>query len=147
MAEQPSSEIDRRCTFCRIASGRDDKSELLYDDDNFVAFRDIRPAAEHHYLVVPKRHVGNPKSLAGSADRDLVEELLEVAKSVVGKRGGDPEAARYGFHWPPFNTVQHLHLHAIYPPDQMGFFSRLAYRPNSLWFVTADWLLDRLASK
>ena len=32
--------------------------------------------------------------------------------------------------------MQHLHLHAIYPPDQMGFFSRLAYRPNSLWFVT-----------
>uniref|UniRef100_A0A8C4QBF6 Aprataxin n=1 Tax=Eptatretus burgeri TaxID=7764 RepID=A0A8C4QBF6_EPTBU len=51
---------------------------------------------------------------------------------------------RFGFHWPPFTSVDHLHLHVLAPASQMGLLSRLAYRPGSPWFVTADWLLQRL---
>eukprot|EP00118_Oscarella_pearsei_P005125 m.23045 g.23045 ORF g.23045 m.23045 type:complete len:144 (+) comp28432_c0_seq7:789-1220(+) len=133
------------CIFCRITGGKDDKTELVHEDEQFVAFRDIHPAAEHHYLVVPKQHVGNPKTL-GQEHRELVTKMVGVGKLVIEKQGGNPEAARYGFHWPPFNTVQHLHLHAVFPVEGMGFISRLIYRPNSFWFVTADWLLKRLSS-
>jgi hypothetical protein len=45
---------------------------------------------------------------------------------------------RLGFHYPPFNSVQHLHLHAISPASSMSFVSRLIFRPGSWWFVSVS---------
>lgn len=50
----------------------------------------------------------------------------------------DPVSTITGFHWPPFNTVHHLHLHVIYPKEEMSYISRLIFRPNSYWFVSVS---------
>jgi len=59
--------------------------------------------------------------------------------------GGSSEQVEklMGFHWPPFHTVSHLHLHVIAPSNQMGFISRTVFRPG-IWFVTADYVRERL---
>uniref|UniRef100_A0A8C8BFH4 Histidine triad nucleotide binding protein 3 n=1 Tax=Otus sunia TaxID=257818 RepID=A0A8C8BFH4_9STRI len=52
------------CVFCRIARREEPGTALLpceYED--LVCFRDIRPNAPHHYLVVPVEHMGNCKTL------------------------------------------------------------------------------------
>lgn len=36
---------------------------ILFQDDEYCVFPDIRPAAKHHYLVVPREHIPNPKVL------------------------------------------------------------------------------------
>jgi len=44
------------CIFCQIASG-EMSSQMLHQDDEIVAFRDIRPKAPTHILVVPRKHI------------------------------------------------------------------------------------------
>lgn len=50
------------CVFCKIIEGTE-KAEIYYQDDQAIIFKDIRPAASHHFLVVPKTHIKNAKIL------------------------------------------------------------------------------------
>lgn len=134
------------CIFCKIAA-KEEETSLIYEDEEISAFSDRKPAAKHHYLVVPKQHYGNPKSLHSEDHIHLLERLLEVGKKVIADNQADCEDALFGYHWPPFNSIQHLHLHVISPCSEMRFFARQIYKPNSLWFVTHDWLLEHLKKK
>lgn len=122
-------------------------TELLFADDVVSCFRDIKPGAPHHYLVVPSKHVGNCKSL-GKEHIPLVERMVQTGKEMLQKNNMvDLDDVRFGFHWPPFCSVSHLHLHVLAPASQMSFMSRLFYRLNSYWFITADQLIQHLNSK
>uniref|UniRef100_A0A3Q2SSS0 Adenosine 5'-monophosphoramidase HINT3 n=1 Tax=Fundulus heteroclitus TaxID=8078 RepID=A0A3Q2SSS0_FUNHE len=119
----------------------------VLQDEDISCFRDIKPGAPHHYLVVPTKHVGNCKSL-NKEHVPLVKQMVDVGKDVLQKNNvTDLADVRFGFHWPPFCSVSHLHLHVLAPVSQMGFMSRLFYRLNSYWFVAADQLIELLSSK
>ncbi|KAG7469915.1 hypothetical protein MATL_G00133880 [Megalops atlanticus] len=136
---------EKKCIFCKIVNKEMD-TELLHCDEEISCFRDIKPGAPHHYLVVPTRHVGNCKSLT-KEHVPLVEKMVEVGKTMLQKNNiTDLDDVRFGFHWPPFCSVTHLHLHVLAPASQMGLMSRLFYRLNSYWFITADQLIQRLNS-
>jgi len=133
------------CVFCQIVSGKKD-TELLYNDDQYVCFRDIRPVSRHHYLIVPIAHHPDAKYLA-KEHTGMVKRMIEVGQSVLKTQGGDLEDCRMGFHWPPFTSVKHLHLHIISPVSEMSFLNKhVVYRPNSFAFVTHDWLVNRIES-
>lgn len=142
--KEGGSSVDN-CIFCQIAAKKKE-SKIVYEDEEFVAFPDIHPAAEHHYLVIPKSHVGNPKTLDGR-HHSLVQRMNNVAHKLLQENNGDREDVKIGFHWPPFNSVQHLHLHVIFPESKLNVKGRLVYRSNSWWFATMDWTLDHLAKK
>ena len=132
------------CIFCQIASGQKPETELLYNNDQYICFRDIRPVSKHHYLIVPIAHHPEAKYLT-QGHTGMVQQMIDVGRNVLRTQGGDLDDCRMGFHWPPFTSVKHLHLHIISPVSEMGFFNKhLIYRPNSLAFVTHDWLLNRL---
>ncbi|XP_072264964.1 adenosine 5'-monophosphoramidase HINT3 [Pyxicephalus adspersus] len=136
--------FDNKCIFCRISNNQDSGSQLLHSDEDLACFRDIRPGALHHYLVVPKKHVGNCKTLT-KEHVQLVQNMVEVGKNVLQKNNvTDLQDIRLGFHWPPFCSIGHLHLHVLAPASQLGFLSRMIYRLNSYWFITADQLIERL---
>lgn len=143
--EEPgSASYDTKCIFCRISNDHEGEAELLHSDEELACFKDIRPGAPYHYLVVPKKHVGNCKTLT-SDHVQLVQNMVEVGKNMLQKNNvTDLEDIRLGFHWPPFCSISHLHLHVLAPASQLGFLSRLIYRLNSYWFITADQLLERL---
>ncbi|KAE8602372.1 hypothetical protein XENTR_v10013963 [Xenopus tropicalis] len=135
---------DMSCIFCRIANKQESGAELLHSDDDLVCFKDIRPAVTHHYLVVPKKHVGTCKTLTKDHVQ-LIKTMMEVGKSTLQKNNvTDLEDIRLGFHYPPFCSISHLHLHVLAPASQLGFLSRMIYRVNSYWFITADELIDQL---
>ncbi|KAK2164531.1 hypothetical protein LSH36_62g02039 [Paralvinella palmiformis] len=61
----------KRCVFCTIADKKDPKTTLLYEspedeDDPLIVFKDIRPAAKHHYLVCTKRHMKDASVLGNN---------------------------------------------------------------------------------
>ena len=51
-----------KCVFCSIAHGAE-SARVLYEDDRVLAFRDIKPVAQQHVLVVPKEHVVDANQL------------------------------------------------------------------------------------
>ncbi|XP_023856745.1 adenosine 5'-monophosphoramidase HINT3 isoform X1 [Salvelinus sp. IW2-2015] len=155
------NENDKTCCFCNIAkeqSGSDTEMQLFYKkpsvyysqmrkDDELVCFRDLKPGARHHYLVVPRTHVGNCKSLR-KEHIPLVEKMEEMGRSVLQKKKvTDLDDIRMGFHMPPFSSVPHLHLHVIAPASQMSIRSLRHYGPQSYWFITVDKVLQQLRTQ
>ena len=59
-----AAEIERRCVFCRIAA-KDESAEVVYEDSDYICFRDRSPAATHHYLLIPRTHIRSARTLSG----------------------------------------------------------------------------------
>lgn len=133
------------CIFCQIVS-KTAPGDILYEDDDVMVFKDIKPASKNHFLSIPKQHIKNAAHLT-SADKAMLEKLKSVGLQVLEQVGGDKNDVLMGFHWPPCNSVSHLHLHIISPMSEMGFFSRLTFKPNTFWFVTHDYVLTRIENK
>lgn len=136
--EGTSSEAQiESCIFCKIVAGKDPKTTLLYQDEDYVVFQDIHPASTHHYLIVPRKHLKDVKSLTYN-DIPIVNRLVEIGKQVLEQRGGSVDASRFGFHWPPFTSISHLHLHVIAPSADMSMLGRFIFMPGSPWFSLVE---------
>ena len=132
------------CTFCRIIM-KATPAAILYEDEDFVCFRDHRPAATHHYIVIPRHHIRDPKALTRE-HIPMVERMVAIGQQVLSDQGGDMEGIRMGFHWPPFILVRHLHLHVVGPESSMGWFSRkILFRVDSFAFSSHTWIVDHLS--
>jgi histidine triad (HIT) family protein len=103
----------RKCIFCRIVAG-ELSSDIVYQDEDFLAFRDISPQAPVHVLIIPKTHISSVAELA-EKQQGLVGRLIMVAKSLAEKQGLADKGYRLvmncGFEGG--QAVPHLHLHLL----------------------------------
>lgn len=100
------------CLFCRIAAGEIPASKV-YEDDDFLAFHDIRPKAEVHFLIIPKAHVA---SLAecGPEHEAMLGRLLALAPRLAREQGiGHGFQTRVHTGVAGGQEVFHLHLHVL----------------------------------
>lgn len=96
------------CIFCHVSPNNG--FDVVWEDKDFIAFHDYRPAAEQHLQVIPKSHIGSVKDLE-KADAKLVRSMEEIGHKLLDDIGVMPSMRRMGFHIPPYNSVNHLHLH------------------------------------
>ena len=105
--------MEKDCIFCQIVRGQTD-TEMLYQSDTLVVFKDINPHAPVHLLLVPKRHIRSINDLS-DADREILAELTMVAKEMAREHG----VARSGYKL-LYNVekgggqlIFHLHMHLL----------------------------------
>lgn len=98
--------------FCKILKG-ELKADPVYEDEDFIVIKDIKPAAPVHLLIIPRKHV---ESLADAteADTTLLGRALRVAHTVAQQQNlekGYRLILNEGEHGG--KLVPHLHIHLI----------------------------------
>jgi len=86
---------DSNCLFCKIAAG-EIPSTKVHEDEEFVAFRDIRPAAETHVLVIPRKHIETLSNCTES-DAPLLGRMLILVARLAQQLGVAYTGGETGF--------------------------------------------------
>ena len=107
------SKMSDSCVFCRIVES-EAAATIIYRDDQATAFRDSRPVAPTHILIVPNRHIESVNALAAE-DEQLVGHLFTVARRLAEQEEIAEAGYRLIVNSGPNGgqTVFHLHLHLI----------------------------------
>ena len=88
-------------------------ADIIYEDEQCLAFRDIDPQAPVHFLVIPKKEIVNVAEL-GDGDRELAGHLLLTVGKIareLGLENGYRVVANCGGQGG--QSVDHLHLHVL----------------------------------
>ena len=97
--------------FAKIIN-REIPADIIHEDDQALAFRDINPQAPTHFLVIPKKPI--PKlSDASAEDQALLGHLLLVAKQVAEEQGLTDFRLNINNGAGASQTVFHLHVHVL----------------------------------
>lgn len=104
------------CLFCRIARG-EIPARTLFEDEEVIAFHDIRPIAPVHFLVIPKLHIPSMADLAPE-HAAVMGKMMTVAAKLAREQGCTDgfrsiiNTGRVGR-----QEVYHLHVHILGGPE------------------------------
>jgi histidine triad (HIT) family protein len=110
---------DPNCIFCKIVRG-EIPAQKVYEDDEVLAFPDIRPQAPVHLLVIPKAHLANLYD-ATAAHQSSLGKMLAVAGRLAREAGAADgfrtiiNTGRVGH-----QEVYHVHMHVLGGPEPLG---------------------------
>lgn len=101
------------CIFCRIAQG-EIPADLLYQDEEVVAFADIDPKAPSHVLVIPRQHIASVQAV-GADQAVLLGRMVLAAQAVARQLGVDATGYRLVMNHgrDGGQSVDHLHMHLL----------------------------------
>lgn len=110
---------DPDCVFCKIVQGVI-PSKKVYEDEDILAFHDIRPSAPIHFLIIPKKHIPMLTD-AMPEDTPLLGRMMALAPRLAKEQGARP-GKEGGFKVVMNNgadggqEVYHIHLHVAAGP-------------------------------
>jgi len=101
------------CIFCQIVAGKM-PTDIVYQDEKVVAFRDINPVAPTHLLIIPKRHI---PSLAHLSETELpiIGHMVNTANQLAKREGISESGYRLVVNCGEEGgqLVPHLHMHLL----------------------------------
>lgn len=101
------------CLFCKMVTG-DIRPDVVFEDDEVLAFRDLNPQAPTHVLLIPKAHIPTTNDLDGD-NVGIVGRLYLAAKQIAADEGIAEPGYRMVMNCNPGagQSVYHLHLHLL----------------------------------
>ena len=101
------------CVFCQIVDGKV-PSEILYRDEEVIAFRDINPEAPVHILIIPKKHIPSLAHLP-KEQSSLIGHMANIANQLAKKEGISEKGYRLVINCGEQGgqLVPHLHIHLL----------------------------------
>ncbi len=105
--------IMEECLFCRIVA-KEIPSEILYESNKLLAFKDIDPQAPVHILIIPKEHITTANDLSNK-HKELLGDILLAAKTLASKYDISEDGYRMVFNCNQNGgqAVYHIHLHLL----------------------------------
>ncbi len=101
------------CLFCKI-NAREIPSEIVYEDEQVLVFKDINPLAPVHLLVIPKKHIDDLNGIQ-EEDEKLLAHLMMVIKEMAKEYGVQESGYRVitNIGEDGGQIIKHLHFHII----------------------------------
>jgi histidine triad (HIT) family protein len=101
------------CIFCKIAK-KEIPSNIVYEDDRVIAFKDVNPQAPVHILIIPKIHLTSLMDI-NEENSDLVSHIAIVTKKIAAEYNIDQKGFRLVNNCGKEGgqTVFHLHFHLL----------------------------------
>ena len=103
--------LDPNCIFCKIIEGQI-PAEIVYRDENVVAFNDLNPQAPTHILIIPTLHVENISSLA-DASSVVTAALFKAVKEIAAERNLPGYRSVFNTGEAAGQSVFHAHMHLL----------------------------------
>lgn len=104
---------ESECIFCKIIRG-ETTTQFLYQDERIVVFKDIKPHAPVHILIVPRKHIRSINDIK-EEDKALIGEMISVAKDVAEKQGVSKTGYKLLFNVEKGGgqVIFHIHMHLL----------------------------------
>jgi histidine triad (HIT) family protein len=101
------------CIFCKIVTG-EIPTRMVFENDTLVVFKDIKPHAPVHLLIVPRKHIRSVNDLTAE-DGPIVAEMIQVSRDMAGEQGIGASGYKLLFNVEKGGgqVIFHLHLHLI----------------------------------
>jgi histidine triad (HIT) family protein len=100
------------CQFCSLVR-KETQASVVFEDENTMAFMDLKPVNDGHTLVIPKTHYENIYEIPEEEIASLYKTVKKVASAV--KKGVNAEGISITQHngWAALQRVFHMHVHVI----------------------------------
>jgi histidine triad (HIT) family protein len=102
-----------QCIFCKIIK-KEIPSQVVYENDSVLIFKDITPKAPTHLLAIPKKHYAGVH-LVPPGDTIIFQQLFTAIGETVKMIGLDLAGYRQviNFGDNTGQTVHHIHVHIL----------------------------------
>ena len=101
------------CIFCKIIKG-EIPSKKVYEDEEFLAFHDVNPAAPIHILVIPKKHISKLTELTVN-DEQMIGKVYTIINKIAKQEGFKEQGYRVIVNCgkDAGQEVMHIHFHIL----------------------------------
>lgn len=130
------------CIFCKIIN-KEIPSNIVYEDDNFLAFLDIAKATNGHTILIPKKHSKNILECDDELLKDMIVIAKKIANKYIEKLGAKGFNILTNCNEVAGQTCFHFHIHIIPRYNELDGFEPM-FKENKNIELTPKEILEKL---